>query len=451
MNIALEIVSDTILFGGYSKYRDIPVNDVLFVGQDKAAWTWIKNYAEKHGEPPVERIFRENFPEASYRLQPDGAFKDNTALADIALQKLNAYGVADTITKAIGFHDSGNIDQATAVMRDYLAAVDKQATGTFRVVSADGLEDLPDPEFLVENLVQAGTVNQLTGYWGTGKSFLALDWALCVATGKDWFGKQVQAGNVVYVAAEGGAGLKKRVRSWKNRYGYDSITGLTVVLQPVQLADSAQLAELVNLVKKTSATMVVIDTQAQCTIGLEENSTQAMGVFIKGLYALRDAVTDEGTTVMVVHHTGYEKTRGRGSSSVAAAMDGIINVECPGGNSPRPDECMTLDHQKAKDFAKHEDIFLKLEGLGASQVIAENEPVEFDREAGTERIDLQNFADTDEGITSNDVQQHFGWNQTKANRMLKSAVSEKKLVVLPETRGRATVYQLASHVTSSHD
>ena len=35
---------------------------------------------------------------------------------------------------------------------------------------------------------------------GEGKTFVALDWALSVATGRSWQGKQTKQGPVVYIA-----------------------------------------------------------------------------------------------------------------------------------------------------------------------------------------------------------------------------------------------------------
>lgn len=439
MNIANEIVSDTILFGGFEKYRNVPVDDKhnLFTGLDKAAWLWIKKHEAKHGHPPTLDIFREQFPEVTYRVQTDGAYKDTTELVELALEKINANGVAETITKVIKSHDAGNIDQATQIMRDFVTEKDKTATSALRTVNADDLDDLPDPVFLIEDLIQAGTLNHLTGFWGTGKSFLALDLALCAATGKSWFDHKVRAGSVVYVAAEGGTGIKRRVRAWKNRYGYDSTSSLTVVLQPVQLASPGDRADLVQLVKDTKAEFVVIDTQAQCAIGLEENSTKDMGPFLKGLYALRDAVEAEKTTVLVVHHSGYEKSRGRGSTSVPAAMDGIFNVE-----SSDPTVSIKVEHQKAKDSAKHPDICLRLEGSGASMVIAESDVIETDKEKGTERIAVLNMLEkADDGVTSPEVQKTLGMSQTKAQRILTGLVKElPPLVAVNGKRGQSFVY-----------
>lgn len=47
----------------------------------------------------------------------------------------------------------------------------------------------PAPEPLIEGILDAGTVTMLSGPFSTGKSFIALDWALSIASGTDWLGR----------------------------------------------------------------------------------------------------------------------------------------------------------------------------------------------------------------------------------------------------------------------
>ena len=73
-----------------------------------------------------------------------------------------------------------------------------QATGPvnfpFRLLSLADIDTLPDPESLIEDLIDHGTVTKLVGESGKGKSFVAIDWALCIATGRRWQGRQVPEG-----------------------------------------------------------------------------------------------------------------------------------------------------------------------------------------------------------------------------------------------------------------
>ena len=59
--------------------------------------------------------------------------------------------------------------------------------------------------------------------------------------------------------------------------------------------------------------LVVIDTLAGTSAGLEEEQRQDMGVYINNCYTIRDSAKEAGATVLVVHHTGYDTKRARGS------------------------------------------------------------------------------------------------------------------------------------------
>ncbi|SEM61443.1 AAA domain-containing protein [Gemmobacter aquatilis] len=73
-----------------------------------------------------------------------------------------------------------------------------------RFFSAADLDGKPVPprEWLVPDLIPAGTVTLLTGDGGTGKSLLALQLAVACALGKTWLGRGVSAGRVLFLSAE---------------------------------------------------------------------------------------------------------------------------------------------------------------------------------------------------------------------------------------------------------
>lgn len=80
---------------------------------------------------------------------------------------------------------------------------------TFDEVAETALEDSATP--LVEGWQHAGAMTVLYGASNAGKSFVALHKALCIATGRLWAGFPTKQGLAVYVAAEGGLTLKRRV------------------------------------------------------------------------------------------------------------------------------------------------------------------------------------------------------------------------------------------------
>ena len=99
----------------------------------------------------------------------------------------------------------------------------------------EDLERLPDAEWLIDGILEKGVVAFLVGFTGTIKSFLAMDWGMSVATGKSWLGKMAEPAPVIYIAAEGGRGYKKRSRAWKLTHGRSSAPEMFWKTDPVQV------------------------------------------------------------------------------------------------------------------------------------------------------------------------------------------------------------------------
>ena len=66
----------------------------------------------------------------------------------------------------------------------------------------------------VKHLVPERGMGFIFGASGTFKSFLALDYALHRAYGMRWLGRKTKQAVPVYLAAEGGAGLIRRIKAW---------------------------------------------------------------------------------------------------------------------------------------------------------------------------------------------------------------------------------------------
>lgn len=67
--------------------------------------------------------------------------------------------------------------------------------------------------WLVKDFIMQDTLCILYAQPASGKSVAALSLAVSVATGTDWYGHQTQQGSVVYLAGEGQAGLKRRLKA----------------------------------------------------------------------------------------------------------------------------------------------------------------------------------------------------------------------------------------------
>lgn len=193
-----------------------------------------------------------------------------------------------------------------------------------------GFEDLAslrpaDP--LVDGLLYKGTLAQISGPPGSFKSFLTVGMACSVASGESWCGHAVPAvGSVVYVAAEGASGLRARVHAWCDQSGVDRarLRGrLHVLPQPLQLGVKTHVQQTVEVVSELGAALIVFDTRARCTVGLEENSATQQGLAIEAAEQIARA---SGATVLTVHHSGRGGEHGRGSNEWDGALASDLRV-----------------------------------------------------------------------------------------------------------------------------
>ena len=177
----------------------------------------------------------------------------------------------------------------------------------------------------VKHVIPAASVGMLFGGSGTFKSFIALDAALHVAHGLPWLGRITVQAPVLYIAAEGGAGLWTRVHAWHKERGLKwGDVPLYVVPAALDLAEDAWRVVDAAQALGVCPAMVVIDTLSQTYAG-EENSANEMAAYLRELGTrFRDLWQ---CAVLLVHHTGHQATeRPRGSSAIRSNIDFLLGV-----------------------------------------------------------------------------------------------------------------------------
>lgn len=163
-----------------------------------------------------------------------------------------------------------------------------------------------------------------TGFILTHNTFVALDWSYHVAAGRSWHDRKVHGGPVLYLAYEGGGGLRARARALQERYGRAEVP-LYIDDTPYNLRDregrKALGAALATLPAKP--VLIVIDTFAHALCGGDENSAQDVSAFNAGVQAL---IAHTGACVLVIHHPGKSGSL-RGSTALLGAVDTEIRIE----------------------------------------------------------------------------------------------------------------------------
>lgn len=230
------------------------------------------------------------------------------------------------------------------------------------LLGTDELDSIPQPEPLIHGVLDQDTITRIVGKSSHGKSFAALDMALCVATGTAWHGHAVKQGPVIYVVAEGVRGFQKRVRAWLRSHGLTRIPKHMFGMYAGALqTKSEQWHDLERISSDTA--LVVLDTQARITVGVNENDAKEMGEFVHKVETLR--IASKGACVCIIHHLGHSGDNGRGSTAVTGAVNTEIRV------TKDKDGVITLFNDKQKDEAEFEPIKLHLEPDGDSAVLTD--------------------------------------------------------------------------------
>jgi len=185
------------------------------------------------------------------------------------------------------------------------------------------------PEWVVRPFIESDSLVQIFGDPNCGKSFIGLDIAACVATGKDFHGKQTsKSGAAYYIAAEGRNGIKRRLKAWENRYQQPLVGWpLFISTGAGNLCDPESAAEIVDAIEGAGEppAVIVIDTLARNFGPGDENSTKDMNMFIAALDRIRERYR---CTIILIHHTGHgDKSRGRGAMALKGALDAEYRLD----------------------------------------------------------------------------------------------------------------------------
>ena len=237
------------------------------------------------------------------------------------------------------------------ILRAGAESLDLSVTPRFRLLSEEEILALPDLAWLVDGVLPAHGSALLYGPAGIGKSLLALDLALHLASSaEEWHGRALrpgaeEAGWLLYVAAEGAHGLKRRIRAWREGTHYREPLAIRYLDRAVSLRTLDDPRELVEAVDALTwcphhaPDLVVLDTLSRCMAGADENSARDASAVIASLDFLRQEM---GSATLAIHHTGVAETRERGSTVFRGAVDVLLSLK-------ESDGVLTLESDKVRD------------------------------------------------------------------------------------------------------
>ena len=222
----------------------------------------------------------------------------------------------------------------------------------------------------VDRLIEGDGIAWVYGQSGSYKSVLAMGLACSVATGRDWCGRKVRQGPVLYISAEGGSGILTMRSAWEaaNSARADhlmihisdpNIANLRITAGDDEASEVVQRLGEIKDVTGQHAALIVIDTYAQTSSGDTREHVSAYERKLRRLIAL----AAPGASALVIDHTTKEGSSWMGSNAKLANMDMVAMVS-------RKDDGVVLSmgggRGKIKNAPPFEDIRMtaSLVGIG---------------------------------------------------------------------------------------
>jgi hypothetical protein len=176
---------------------------------------------------------------------------------------------------------------------------------------------------IVERLIPETGLTTLVGASGEGKTTLAIALALAIETGGKFFGAGIKPRPVIWVAGEGLEDLCPLYEGWMQVHQPALLPQGGFIDAPLRFHESDEDTNvLISKIKSRPANcpspVIFLDALADMMDGGDEDKAKDMNRVYARLWRV---IRETGSSIVVIHHTGWEGTRGKGSMAYRAKSD----------------------------------------------------------------------------------------------------------------------------------
>jgi hypothetical protein len=240
-----------------------------------------------------------------------------------------------------------------AVVNDNAASVSPDDIYEYLDIAA--IKALPDPAWVVKDVIIEDALGFIYGPPGHGKTFVALNLALHVAYGMLawWRDKPIRRpGLVLYIAREGQASFKDRITAWQRKHGIaEDIANFAMIRARINFMNVDDIAKLRRTVAAAAKhfgaipSLIFVDTVSRSMPGADENLQKEMTIFVDACAAIGE---DYKATVVGVHHAGKSGDM-RGSTVLLGAGDFVLRIKREGDDGEDEGRVVEMKAEKIKD------------------------------------------------------------------------------------------------------
>ena len=203
-----------------------------------------------------------------------------------------------------------------------------------KLITIEDIFEYPEPEYLIDSLLEQNTLNILTGAAGIGKSLLSLQMVKSLLTGEPLWGHfEVKKVRTVLVVDEENS--RPHLRDRIQKMGFSK--GMAVYFyhfQGIKLDREDIFLELMQQIESLKPDFIIFDALIRLH-GKDENSNSEMS---QVMGQLKTIVGKNNVTVLILHHVkkgndGTSKDKSRGASDIVAAVDCQLFLETKGDDT----------------------------------------------------------------------------------------------------------------------
>lgn len=245
-----------------------------------------------------------------------------------------------------GEADNRPLDDILSDAQELIAALQKkqgQGKTNFALRTTADILAPRTLRYLVDDLITMPAIIGVYGTTGHGKSFVVVDLACHIATGKAYNGYSVKQGSVLYVAAEDSGGIERRIAAWmKTNPDYPVNDALHLIAEPCLLP--SQTKDLIECIATIPNLRLLILDTLNLTLEGNENDTTDMTAYMRAAKAISQSYPD--LCVLIVHHAGKSgQDFARGSVAFKANLDVEFCVRMDA-------DIVTISNTKVKNSAE---------------------------------------------------------------------------------------------------
>jgi hypothetical protein len=255
-------------------------------------------------------------------------------------RRIRILNFADHVPNFPAKHDLSNWVEAGGTAHEFQRIIDglpdwkpKPPASRLGAVTLSNVgQEAKKHQWLVQDMIELGGSAAFAGFSQSGKSFLMIELAFAVATGRKFWSRDVMQGLVVYQTGEGDRGFMKRVQGYMQDKGIEDPASVPMLILPKKINLFVDDKDTDTLIAEAKAwaehyeqplRMIVIDTFNKATRGANEISGLDMGKVIDRIERIAEECQ---CTVMVVDHLSAQG-RFRGHGSKTGDLTNVIMVE----------------------------------------------------------------------------------------------------------------------------